>query len=75
MSLGRKRKYLWGIGVEEEQVSWWSVILDGDKVDRRQILEWTDHSVRDFLSKVGCKRRGPVLSFSVKDELPPIKQG
>lgn len=34
MSLGRKRKYLRGIGVEEEEVSWWSVILD-DKVDGR----------------------------------------
>lgn len=50
MSLCRKRKCLWGTGVEEEEVSWWSVILDGDKVDGRQILEWMDHSVRDFLS-------------------------
>lgn len=47
------------IGVKEEEVSWWSGILDGDKVDGRQILEWTDHSVRDSLSKVGCKTRGP----------------
>lgn len=39
-----------GTGVEEEEVSWWSVILDGDNVDGRQILEWMDHSVRDFLS-------------------------
>lgn len=57
-----------GTGVEEEEVSSWSVILDGDKVDGRQILEWMDHSRRDFLSKVGCKTKVPALTFSVKDE-------
>lgn len=57
------------------EVSHQSIVLGGDEVAGKQLMEWTDHSVRDFLSKVGCKARGPVVTFSVKDELPPIRQG
>lgn len=32
-----------------------SVVLDGDKVDGQQALEWTDRSVRDFL-KLGIRQ-------------------
>lgn len=51
------------------------VFLEGDKVGGKWVLEWVDCSVRDILSKVGCKSKGPMVSFSVKDELPPIRQG
>lgn len=33
----------------------WDVVLDGDKVDEQQALEWTDGSLRDFL-KLGVRQ-------------------
>lgn len=51
------------------------VVLGGDQVGGKWVLEWADCSVRDVLFKVGCKSRGPMVSFLVKDELPPVRQG
>lgn len=63
------------IGGEEEELSWMGIVLDGDKVGGKWVLEWADCSVRAVLSKVECKSRGPMMSFLVKDKLPPIRQG